>query len=526
MRNPYVRDICFYIFTVLVLFGFFVSAFPSASIHAEPFAETATRFFLEYRGPLDLSYLLQKDFGYFGVVPRFLYYLLASLFGPAAFPEVAQTSTLFVMAMTIATFVFSVFSPVVPSRMLRFATVLLVASGHEYGMFLLHNLGYCFVFPVCYGLALFGITQSHRKFMILLSAVMVAFISSKGYSVVTIPALVYGAYDRLKRKDYVLAACFGAVLLLSLPQFFSVFQARDNISSAKPSLLNVIPNTFYFYVYSWRYFTFGGRTDYDGAQHAFFGTTAVLTFLWVRVLTLRGDQASFLRSSFIGSQLLALGGLGLLVLTFASKPLDFFHFPNFILDSYFFCSKVSIVFAMGLILSWYAQKVSSKFIQMILLAVILTRAGVVNYTVSHIRGQQDPYGNAERSASNWNTYFPLYLSGELPTIPINPPGWFLGSLAKPVSEMGTVHADTNTITLNKNVAAGIKGVCVFNLKEAIHHLEVRSKSSIFTANGFRTEDTKYPCFKWPPALTDLSDLTINVPLIQANINDAKISFLY
>lgn len=529
MQRPFVRDLVFYGSVVLILFGFFVSAYPTASIHAEPFAETGSRYFLEFHGPGDLSYFVHKDFGYFGIVPRTLYYILGSIFGPGAFPELIQTGAVLVIAMTMGIFVFSAFSPVIPSRLLRVMVVLLVASGHEYGMFLLHNLGYCFVFPVCYGLALFGVTQKHKNFMLLLSAAMIAFIWSKGYSVVTIPALLYGVFDRLKRKDYFFSACFAAVFLLSLPQFIAVFQARTNFNSTPSSPLTILSNAFYFYVYSWRHFSIGGQSGYDGAEYAFFSTLVALTLVWVRILTLRSEQGRFLRSSFIGSQLLAFGGVGLLTVTLASQPVKFFHFPTFESDSYFFCSQVSIVFGLGLFLSWYIQKVSFRSLQWVLLVAILVRGGVVRYTLSHVGGEFDPYAGKINSASDWDVYFPLFSNHELQSIPINPPGWFIGSAGKPVSEIGTVHLDTDTIALNKNVTPGIKGVCIFNLKHPIRHLEIQSKSGPFTAPSFRSEDTKHPCFEWPKDLSDLSEVVIGLPSSPTKdrvLADTQISFLY
>lgn len=519
-----------YLATTLLLFGFFVSAFPSASFLAEPFAETAHRYFADYLGSPGISYLLQKDFGYFGLLPRTIFFVLVSVFKDAAFPEGVQTAVLLVMAMTMSIFVFDVFEPVVKSRLLRWMIVLLMASGHEYGMFLLHNCGYCFVFPVCYGLALFGVTKQYKKFMLILTAVMTVYIWSKGYSVIVIPALAYGVFDRIKQKDFFVAGCFCAALMLSIPQFYAVFQARNNFDAKPLSPFTIVTNVFYFYIYSWRYFSFGGSNNYDGALNQFYITLSVLILVWLRILTLKGERGRLLRSSFIGVQLLVLSGIGLFVVNMASSPVDFAHFPGFGTDSYFFSSRVAIAFSLGIVLSWYFEKTSSRPVYAVLMAFILFRSGVVSYASSHIAGKQDPYVDALNSASEWNTYYPLFQKNELHTVPINPPGWDMGWPAQAAESVAIVNKDLNTLILSNHLHSGIKGICIYPFDPDIQQLEVQSQDGIFAAPSFRKHKTKYPCYKWPTIPGDLPGVIVSVPATadkkNALLKDAKITFLY
>ncbi|MCX6124613.1 MAG: hypothetical protein NTV34_07660 [Proteobacteria bacterium] len=464
-RSAFAKDILSTLIANSIMFIAISSVFPETTWKAEPWAETATLFFNQVHSFSFFDFIFAKDFGYYTIGPRLIFWLNFALFGDRSFPVLVQSTGVFAALGTIALFSADLYNHVIQDRLTRILIAIFVSLGFGYGMFVFNNIGY---FGIAAGLLVLIIDRRTKSTLVLATASVVGTvaITSKGFGITLWPVFLLAAFWEIRCRRYRVFACYAAVLILSFPQIFAVWQARSAMPGASnplaPSIF--IGNVLNLYLHSLTHFMTSFRGPYEQTVFVFQQATKWLVCAAFAGWILVRRRKFAVMTSFIWTQCAALSGLCLYVLTLRQEALDVRTPSNFASDSYYFFTGIAIKFGFAILICASAHElIKSKWLTRIFALSLLLVSGAIPYLEGQLPGSLNPFADPRNKFSEWHEFSKhLDYPGGF-CIPINPGGQ---AYCSGNSSMQTARAfwDPQGIRLiiPPNIAKRIRGFCTID----------------------------------------------------------------
>lgn len=417
----------YFILSVTIIVFLKILQFPSLTIHAQPFAETATNFFyIAYEKNLWQNFLT-PDAGYIPFLERIIAII--------AFKGFHLTTQFMVVIQMIATILVGVFSSVITlsafrhifrSDLLRFLLAIAIGFIPDYQLMTFINFPYYGFVPIF--LLLFVNKEKIKgRHLILLFCFLLLLILSKPHFLLFLPIFAFVSFFAFRKKLLKTAWFYLGGVAAFLLQILSVlFHPFAFAGSSHRSVIKKIAESIYSLLSMYRHAFLNDHLFANIPGFLFFVLLlGVFFFMFVKKQLLSRNQFPlyfFILCNYfaIFSTILTIGTISAIF----PPGMPFFALPN---DRHFFFTNVAVLFAGVMMMQTLIKK---QWVLVLIVFILLFTSNAFFYPFD--KEQQfkiiftsfDQYPKAQMSYAQWE-YTASVLQNKDYCIPVNPFPWLL-----------------------------------------------------------------------------------------------------